>query len=131
MSLTPRILIVDDSSLLRHSIRSCIEEHSPWQVCGEAENGKVAVEKVMELHPDLVLLDLSMPIMNGLDAARRIATVSPHTIMVMFTMHKSIQLLSTARSAGIKAVLCKSDGDLDHLVDSIRIYLEPGSHPAS
>jgi two-component system, NarL family, nitrate/nitrite response regulator NarL len=120
-----QILIVDDSSLLRNSIRSCIEENSNWQVCGEAENGKVAVEKVMELQPDLVLLDLSMPVMNGLDAARRIATVSPRTIMVMFTMHDSPQLLKSAKSLGIKGVLCKSDGSLDHLIDSLKIYLRP------
>ena len=131
MARKAKILIVDDSSILRHSIRSCIEENSTWQVCGEAENGKVAVEKVMELHPDLVLLDLSMPVMNGLDAARRIASVSPHTIMVMFTMHKSLQLLTSARSAGIKAVLCKSDGDLDHLIDSLNGYLDPDPQPAT
>ncbi|MGB2626626.1 MAG: response regulator transcription factor [Candidatus Acidiferrum sp.] len=131
--MAPRatILIVDDSSVLRHSIRSCIEENSPWQVCGEAENGKIAVEKVMELHPDLVLLDLSMPVMNGLDAARRIASVSPHTVMVMFTMHKSSQLLKSAKSVGIKAVLCKSEGDLDHLIDSLRGYLNPNPQPAA
>ena len=131
--MAPRatILIVDDSSVLRHSIRSCIEKNSPWQVCGEAENGKIAVEKVMELHPDLVLLDLSMPVMNGLDAARRIASVSPRTVMVMFTMHKSSQLMKSANSAGIKAVLCKSDGDLDYLIDSIRVYLDPNPQPAA
>ena len=131
MERKAKILIVDDSSILRHSIRSCIEENSTWQVCGEAENGKVAVEKVIELHPDLVLLDLSMPVMNGLDAARRIASLSPHTIMVMFTMHKSLQLLKSARSAGIKAVLCKSEGDLDHLIDSLRGYLDPDPQPAT
>lgn len=130
MAARATILIVDDSSVLRHSIRSCIEENSPWQVCGEAENGKIAVEKVMELHPDLVLLDLSMPVMNGLDAARRIASVSPHTVMVMFTMHKSSQLLKSAKSVGIKAVLCKSEGDLDHLIDSLRGYLNPNPLPA-
>lgn len=120
-----QILIVDDNSLLRGSVRSCIEENSNWAVCGEAENGKVAVEKVMQLHPDLVLLDLSMPVMNGLDAARRIATVAPRTVMVMFTVHNSPQLLRTAKSAGIKGVVCKSEGGLDHLIDSLRVYLDP------
>lgn len=120
-----QILIVDDSSLLRNSIRSCIEENSPWLVCGEAENGKVAVEKVLELHPDLVLLDLSMPIMNGLDAARRIALVAPRTVMVMFTLHSSPQLMNSAKSAGIKGVLSKSENSLDNLIDSLNIYLSP------
>jgi DNA-binding NarL/FixJ family response regulator len=119
------VLIVDDNSLLRGSVRSCIEEHSNWAICGEAENGKVAVEKVLQLHPDLVLLDLSMPIMNGLDAARRIATVAPRTVMVMYTLHNSPQLLKTAKSAGIKGVVCKSEGGLDHLINSLRGYPEP------
>ena len=64
------VLIVDDSALIRHSLRSCLEQDPEWRVCGEAEDGKVAVEKVEELHPDVVILDLQMPVMDGLAAAR-------------------------------------------------------------
>jgi chemotaxis response regulator CheB len=59
--------------------------NSSWEVCGEAENGEVAIEKASRLHPNLVILDLQMPVMNGLEAARRIAQVSPETTMIMFT----------------------------------------------
>lgn len=66
------ILIVDDNSAVRHSLRCCIEQNPNWRVCGKAENGKVAVEKVTGLHPDIVILDLAMPVMNGFEAARQI-----------------------------------------------------------
>ena len=66
------VLLVDDSELVRHSLRACIEENSDWQVCGEAENGQVAVEKVRELKPDVVILDLQMPVMDGLEATQKI-----------------------------------------------------------
>jgi len=71
--MSAQILIVDDSPFLRRSIRFSIEQNTDWQVCGEAENGKVAIEKTKELHPDLIILDLAMPVMNGLDAARHLA----------------------------------------------------------
>ena len=78
-------------------------------MCGEAENGKVAVEKVIGLHPDIVILDLAMPVMNGFEAARQIRGTAPATAMLMFTMHNSRQFLKDAQAAGIKDVLSKSD----------------------
>src|SRR5579864_2307359 len=102
------ILIVDDSSLVRRLIRSCIEASGTWQVCGEAENGKVAVEKVKNLHPDIVILDFQMPVMNGLEAARQIAQLAPNTAMVMLTMHNCEHLARDAQAAGMKDVLSKS-----------------------
>jgi len=114
------VLIADDSALIRHSIRSCIEQNSDWEVCGEAENGKVAVEKVKELHPDVVILDFSMPGINGLDAARQITRIAPRTAMLMLTLYKYEQLAKDAHAAGIKDVLSKSDEVADHLVASLQ-----------
>jgi chemotaxis response regulator CheB len=71
------ILIVDDSTLVRGLIRSYIEPDAAWRVCGEAENGEAAVEKVKELHPDVVILDFQMPGMNGIEAARKIGLLAP------------------------------------------------------
>ncbi len=105
-----KILIVDDSAVIRHSLRHYIEGAAGWQVCGEAENGKIAVERVAELKPDLVILDLSMPVMNGLDAARQITRIAPKIAIVMFTMHSSEQLYKEAQSAGIRKVISKSEG---------------------
>jgi pilus assembly protein CpaE len=118
--LSYSVLIVDDSALIRHSLRSCLEQTQDWRVCGEAEDGKVAVERVKELQPDVVILDLQMPEMDGLAAARQISVIAPKTAMVMFTMHRDRQLLKAARAAGIKDVVSKSEGIADHLLVSLR-----------
>jgi CheY-like chemotaxis protein len=103
------ILIVDDNALIRHCLRSCIEREREWKVCGEAENGQVAVEKVKKLNPDVVILDWQMPVMGGLDAARHIACIAPKTAMVMLTLHQENQLLKEAQKVGIRHVLTKTD----------------------
>jgi DNA-binding NarL/FixJ family response regulator len=118
--LSYSVLIVDDSALIRHSLRSCLEQTQDWRVCGEAEDGKAAVERVKELQPDVVILDLQMPVMDGLAAARQISAIAPKTAMVMFTMHTDRQLLKAARAAGITDVVSKSGGTADHLLVSLR-----------
>ena len=115
-----KILIADDSSSIRHLVRFFIEHNTDWQVCGEAENGQIAVEKVLALKPEAIILDLSMPVMNGLDAAREIARVAPDVQIVMFTMHTSEQLQKEATAIGIKAVISKSDTIGGHLLASLR-----------
>jgi DNA-binding NarL/FixJ family response regulator len=122
-SLAYKVLIVDDNAVIRRLVRDCIEQDSNWQVCGEAENGKLAVEKVNELCPDIVILDLQMPVMNGLEAARQIKVVAPETAMVMFTMHSSEQLLRDARAVGVKAVLSKPEGLHENLLKTLRMVL--------
>ena len=114
------ILIVDDNAAMRRSIRSCIEQSDEWRICGEAEDGKIAIQKVLELQPDVALLDLQMPVMNGLEAARQIALLAPDTAMVMFTMHSTEQLVKDARAVGIKAVLSKLDPVGEHFLISLR-----------
>lgn len=114
------ILIVDDSALLRRLLRTCLEQDPEWIVCGEPENGKDAVDKVGALKPDIVLLDLQMPVMNGLEAARRIKVVVPNTTMLMFTMHCSPQVLQEAHAAGIREVFSKTDHFVDNLLPALR-----------
>ncbi len=118
--MTFRVLIADDSPAIRSVLRFFIEHRTDWQVCGEAENGRIAVEKVTELKPHAVILDLSMPVMNGLEAAREITRVAPNVQMVMFTLHTSEQLRKDAEAAGIKDVISKSDTIGDHLLASLR-----------
>jgi DNA-binding NarL/FixJ family response regulator len=115
-----KILIADDSSAIRRLLRVFIEHNTDWLVCGEAENGQIAVEKVTELNPHAVILDLSMPVMNGLDAAREITRIAPAVQIVMFTMHVSEELRKEAKDAGVKDVISKSDTIGDHLLPSIR-----------
>ena len=114
------VLIVDDNTLLRSSLRSWIEGNADFQVCGEAENGMVAVQKVEEMHPDIVILDLQMPVMDGLEAARRISNIAPDTAMVMFTMHPSRELLKAAQAVGVRDVVSKTDRLSDHLLLALR-----------
>jgi DNA-binding NarL/FixJ family response regulator len=105
-----RILIADDHVAIRLGLRNELESNPQWKVCGEAENGKDAIEKVLELKPDLVILDISMPIMNGIEACRQIRRVMPDIKILLCTVHNSpqLQLDLIARQAGADAVLNKS-----------------------
>jgi len=114
------VLIVDDNTLIRSSLRSWIEGNADFQVCGEAENGMVAVQKVEEMHPDIVILDLQMPVMDGLEAARKISNIAPDTAIVMFTMHPSRELLKVAQAVGVRDVVSKTDQLSDHLLLALR-----------
>ena len=114
------VLIVDDSTLIRSSLQSWIEGNADFQVCGEAENGMVAVQKVEEMHPDIVILDLQMPVMDGLEAARKISNIAPDTAIVMFTMHPSRELLKVAQAVGVRDVVSKTDQLSDHLLLALR-----------
>lgn len=120
------VLIVDDNPAVRSSLRLLIDATTDWEVCGEAENGARAVEKVRALAPDIVVLDLAMPVMNGLDAARQIAEIAPHCLMVMYTMHANEQLEKEARAAGIRSVVSKG-GEGTDLVAVIRGLLRSRS----
>jgi DNA-binding NarL/FixJ family response regulator len=112
-----RILLADDSPPIRKMLRTLLEINSAREICGEAEDGEVAVRLTQQLKPDVVVLDLAMPIMNGLEAARRIAVIAPTVVMLMFTMHISEQLIEEAHRTGICEVFSKSDGA--HLVKAI------------
>jgi len=118
-----KILLVDDTAAIRRALRLYIETETNWKIVGEAENGKIAVEMVQELRPDIVLLDLSMPIMNGLEAARLISAIAPETRMLMFTLHAYPQLVREARKAGIKDVIAKSDEVGTRVLTAIRSLL--------
>jgi len=115
-----RILVVDDVPAIRHSMRLYLEQEAGWVICGEAENGKVAIDRVLELQPDVVILDLSMPVMNGLDAARAIKAVAPGTHILMFTLHSYPYLLDEARKVGIDQVLSKADSAGADLLQAVR-----------
>jgi CheY-like chemotaxis protein len=103
---TSGVLLVDDHSVTRSTIRSLLTWHS-FPVCGEAENGKEAIQKVRELKPDVVLLDIEMPVMNGIQAAHEIRRISPSTKILFFTIHKD-EAISGARVLAIDGFVTKS-----------------------
>lgn len=114
------LAIVDDSSKIRRTLRTFFQSNTDWKICGEAENGQSAVELVQRLRPDVVVLDFSMPVMNGLEAARNIAAISPKTGIVLFTAHTSRQLLAAAEDVGIRAVVQKDgSGSLQLLLKAL------------
>ena len=115
------ILLVDDSSVVRRALRAVIESQTNWRVVGEAENGLEGIEKFRELTPDAVILDLSMPVMNGLDAARRIREISHSVHIVLFTLHAYPYLMEDARKIGIDKVVLK--GDAPRLLSALRSAL--------
>jgi CheY-like chemotaxis protein len=117
-----RILIADDHEALRRGLRSAMLG-AGWQVVGEAADGLETVEKVKELVPDLVLLDLSMPVMNGHDAAREILRAMPGVKIVVFTMHESQQVRDALRKIGVHGLAVKS-APLSLLLDTIQNVLE-------
>jgi DNA-binding NarL/FixJ family response regulator len=114
-----RILIADDHEIVRHGIRALIESHPGWEVCAEAVDGREAVEKTVELRPDLALIDVSMPNLNGLDAARQILQALPHICVLILTMHESEQIVREVLEVGARGFLLKSDAARD-LVSAIQ-----------
>jgi DNA-binding NarL/FixJ family response regulator len=101
------ILIADDSIFIRKALCNLFDREEDFDVCGEAENGREAVDKARELHPDLILLDLSMPVMNGLDATRILKRVMPEVPVIMFSMYSDSSTEKEARSAGVWGLVSK------------------------
>ena len=117
-----RILVVDDHAVVRRGVRSLLESHEGWKVCGEATTGRDAVELTRRLRPDAVVMDLSLPELNGLDATRQILKDAPNTEVLVLTMHHSEELARDVLQAGARAFVLKSDADenLISAVDSLR-----------
>jgi two-component system, NarL family, nitrate/nitrite response regulator NarL len=103
-----RVLLVDDSEMVRNAVRPLFASHPQFVVCGEAEHGRDAIEKAPTLRPDLIVLDLSMPVMNGLEAAPLLIKILPDVWLILFTTHDFPELQQVARAAGIHAVVLKS-----------------------
>ena len=114
-----RILVADDQAEVRRGICSLIESAPDLEVCGEAANGEEALEKTMSLHPDLVVLDISMPVMNGLDAAKAIRSCCPGTPILIVSIHEIGEMIEQARKIGVEGYIAK-DQVSKILIDAIR-----------
>jgi DNA-binding NarL/FixJ family response regulator len=123
LSMAPlRILIADDHAVVRTGLRTLLESREGWQVCAEAVDGRDAVEKATKEKPDVAILDIGMPLLNGVDAARRIRKVSPHTQILILTMHESDELVRQVIEAGARGYILKDDAGrvLLAAVDALR-----------
>ncbi len=123
----PRILIVDDHEVVRQGVRSVIAKSRPaWEVCGEATNGKDAIQTAIALKPDVIVLDISMPGMSGLEAAAHISKLGLGCRILIFTMHESDRLITDIRAAGAQGYVQKSQAGRD-LIRAIDILLNGGT----
>jgi len=110
--MTPlRILIVDDHAVVRRGVRSLLESQAGWEIAGEAATGREAVDLARRLKPDIVVMDLSLPELNGLDATRQILKESPRSEILVLTMHHSEELARNVLQAGARGYVLKSDAD--------------------
>jgi DNA-binding NarL/FixJ family response regulator len=108
-----RILIADDHAVVRCGLKTILSNQEGWQVVGEAKSGAEALELAIQLQPDIVILDINMPGMNGLDALKAIRERMPSTRAVILTLHYSMELMLEIRRSGGKGYVTKSDADRD------------------
>jgi len=120
---TVRILIADDHEIVRRGLRALLESQPEWVVIDEAVHGREAVEKASKLHPDVVVLDISMPQLNGLEAARQILKEMPKTEVLILTVHESEQVVREILKTGARGYVLKSDAGRD-LVSAVRALSE-------
>jgi DNA-binding NarL/FixJ family response regulator len=134
--MTVRILVVDDHPVVRHGLKSLLGARNGWEVIGEASDGIEAVDKASDLTPDVVVLDVSMPRMNGLEACRLIRKSVPECEVLIVTQHDSAQMMREALDAGARGYVVKSNAARDLLaaVDAVSRhtpFMVLGAPPAS
>ncbi|MGB7846493.1 MAG: response regulator transcription factor [Candidatus Acidiferrum sp.] len=119
-----RILIADDHAVVRAGLRALLESRSGWEVCAEASDGREAIERAAKLKPDVAVLDIGMPLLNGVEATRRIRASSPDTEVLILTMHESDDLVRQVVEAGARGYILKDDADrvLLAAVDAVRLH---------
>jgi len=117
-----RIFVADDHEVVRHGLCALLQAQPDWEICGEAADGREALEKAQKLKPDVIILDIGMPSLNGLEATRQILKINPHTRVLILTLHDSDQVVREVLNAGARGFLLKSDAarDLVAAVEALR-----------
>lgn len=118
-----RILIADDHEMMRRGLRNILEQHQGWEIVGEAANGRQAVELAGKTVPNVIVLDLSMPEMNGLEATRAIKKLLPQAEILIFTVHETEELMRDVLSAGARGYLLKADASR-HIIAAVEALAE-------
>ena len=122
--MTMTVLIVDDNAFIRQALCELFEREGDFEVCGEAEDGQQAIAAAMCLHPDLVILDISMPVMNGVEAARVLRTLMPTLPLILYSAGADKTIELQARSMGISELVSKS-APVSILISRARHLLNP------
>ena len=123
----PRVLIVDDHAFIRRGVQTILHPFPEWEFCGEAENGKEAIRKADELKPEVIIMDISMPGLNGIEATRAIRKNQPTAKIVLLTLHDSSELLRIAFRAGARGYLLKTDAEQE-LVKALNVVVGEGAY---
>jgi DNA-binding NarL/FixJ family response regulator len=102
------ILLADDHEVVRQGLRTILKARPEWEICGEAENGQDTIRAVQDLRPDVLILDVTMPVMSGLEVSQELSNSHPDTRVLIFTMHDSKSLVKAVRKAGARGYVLKS-----------------------
>ncbi|MCU1298169.1 MAG: DNA-binding response regulator [Acidobacteriaceae bacterium] len=121
-----RILIVDDHEVMRLGIRNLLEAMPSWNICAEASSGREAVDKAFQYLPDIIIMDITMPGMNGLEAAAEIGRSRPNIPVILFSLHLSEDLVSHFETGGIRGAVGKGEAARD-LVEAVKKVLAGGT----
>ena len=121
-----RILVADDHEVVRQGIRMILEARPDWEICGEAENGQEAIRLAAELRPDVIIMDITMPVMSGLEAAKELSELRLPSRILIFTMHESKTLDASVRKAGAHGYVVKSRASRD-LIEALERLLSGGT----
>ena len=123
----PRVLIVDDHAVIRRGFQGILSTYPEWDLCGEADNGQDAIRLAGELAPEVVIMDVSMPGMNGLEATRIIHDLLPETKVLLLTLHSSSEFVRSAFRAGARGYVLKSDAE-NELVRALNVVIGEGTY---
>jgi DNA-binding NarL/FixJ family response regulator len=123
----PRVLIVDDHAFIRRGVQTILHPFPEWELCGEADNGNDAIRMAEELKPEVIIMDLSMPGLNGIEATRAIRKTQPGVKIVLLTLHESAELVRSAFRAGAMGYLLKTDAEQE-LVKALTVVTGQGTY---
>jgi len=123
----PRVIVVDDHAVIRRGVQGILHAFPEWELCGEAENGQEAIRLAETLKPDMIIMDVSMPGLNGLEATRIIRNILPDTKILLLTLHSSTELVRSAFRAGARGYVLKSDAEQE-LVRALNVLAGDGTY---
>ncbi len=123
----PRVLVVDDHAFIRRGIQSLLHAFPEWEFCGEADNGEDAIRLAGELRPEVIIMDMTMPVLNGIEATLAIRKTQPEVKIVLLTLHESADLARRAFRAGARGYLLKTDAERE-LLRALTVVMGEGAY---
>jgi DNA-binding NarL/FixJ family response regulator len=123
----PRVIVVDDHAVIRRGVQGILDAFPEWEFCGEAENGQDAVKLAANVQPEIIIMDVSMPGLNGLEATRIIRHMLPDTKVLLLTLHSSSELVRSGFRAGARGYVLKSDAEQE-LVRALNVLVGDGTY---